>query len=803
MTNIQRFLLLVITLISCVGYSQRKSLNAEVAAAPIIIDGQLTEPIWQTAQVATNFLEFYPDNGKLCDPTMQTEVRVAYDNEAIYIAAKMYDSDPSKILTQLTQRDDFGTADHFGVFINGYNDGQQDFRFFVSAAGVQMDANTTNSNGEDFTWDAIWESKVAITEFGWVAEFRIPYAAIRFPKAAEQKWGINFYREVRRDRRQFTWNLIDTKVNNELAQTGILDGIKNINPPTRLFFIPYGSFYYEKNKGQQDTRFKGGMDIKYGINDSFTLDAILVPDFGQTKFDNVELNLGPFEQQFNENRPFFTEGVDLFNKGDLLYSRRIGGEPSTYPLTRDNEIVSKYPSTVNLINALKLSGRTKGGLGIGILNAVTEKSFATLRDTINNIDRKVVVEPLANYNVLVLDQRFGSNNSISLINTSVTRNAAFRDANVTAALFDLHTKKNTYAAGGNFKYSYINELPGNNNYDGFTGGLNLDETSGNYRYGISGGYISKYFDNNDLGINFQTDYHAASAYWNYRILNPTKHFNRLQLNMRVYTELQNKTGRAQEAYYVGSIDLTDKKNDSYGGGVTITPFEIYDFYEPRVDGRFLALPKQYRANAYISTNYNRKFAFDINVNYEITDQKDRNIAGIRVSPQYRISDHIFIDYEFYFQHLNNDVGYVAQDFNDIVMATRNRNTYVHTISGRYSINNRMTIDLAARQYWSYVQNSRFQNLNDDGSLSPSLYNKDRNTSYNSWNVDLSYSWWFAPGSQISVLYRNNALVSQRNLSSIDRNYRRNLNDLFVGNLDSVISVSIRYYIDYNRIKNLF
>ncbi len=803
MTSAKRVLLYSILLVCGIGYGQRKTLQAEFTTDPIVIDGKLTESIWETAPVATDFVEFYPDNGKQIDKSMQTEVHVSYDKSAIYISAKMYDPEPSKILTQLTQRDDFGTADHFGVFINGYNDGQQDFRFFLSAAGVQMDANATDSNGEDFSWDGIWQSKVAITDFGWVAEFRIPYAALRFPKAAEQKWGLNFYRELRRERRQFTWNLIDTKINNELAQTGILEGIKNIDPPTRLFFIPYGSFYYEDNSGKQDYTVKGGMDIKYGINDSFTLDAILVPDFSQTKFDNVELNLGPFEQQFNENRPFFTEGVDLFNKGDLLYSRRIGGEPSTIPQERDNEVLSKYPPTVNLINALKLSGRTKKGLGIGVLNAITEKTFATLRDTLSNVERKVVVEPPSNYNVLVLDQRFGNNNSVSLVNTSVSRSGDFRDAYVTAALFDLRTKKNTYSVNGNFKYSYIDELPTNKDYDGFTGGLYLNETSGNYRYGVGGGYISKYFDNNDLGINFQTDYHTASVYWNYRILNPTKHYNSLQLNMNAYTELQNTTGRAQEAYYNTNINLTNKKNDSYGGGLTIRPFEIYDFYEPRVDGRFLALPQRYRANAYVSTNYNRKFAFDFKVSCEAYDQKNRYTNGVRISPQYRISDHVFIDYEFFFQHYNHDVGYVGQSLNDIVLATRNRNTYIHTLSGRYAINNRMTVDLAARQYWSYAQNSSFQNLNDDGSLSQSNYNRDKNTSYSTWNVDLSYSWWFAPGSQISFLYRNNALVSLRNLGDVDTSYRRNLQDLFVGNLDTVVSVSIRYYIDYNRIKNLF
>src|SRR5690606_21355058 len=162
------------------------------------------------------------------------------------------------------------------------------------------------------------------------------------------------------------------------------------------------------------------MDIKYGINDAFTLDAILIPDFGQTKYDDQILNLGPFEQQFNENRAFFTEGTDLFNKGNMFYSRRIGGVPSVDPDINENEEIIETVQNVNLINALKLSGRTKNGLGVGILNAVTEKTFASIKDTVSGETRKVVIEPLTNYNVLVLDQRFRKNSSVSFINTNVT-----------------------------------------------------------------------------------------------------------------------------------------------------------------------------------------------------------------------------------------------------------------------------------------------------------------------------------------------------------------------------------------------
>ncbi|HEU0136011.1 MAG TPA: DUF5916 domain-containing protein, partial [Flavobacterium sp.] len=412
------------------SYAQKKTVAAAPAQENITIDGRLDEQSWTTAQIATDFIMFEPDNGKPISPGQQTDVKVLYDDEAIYIAAILLDDEPQKMLKEITDRDEFGTAEHFGVFINGYNDGQQDFRFFVSAAGVQMDCNATEE-GEDFSWNAIWDSEVTLTDAGWIVEMKIPYAALRFSTDSQQTWGLNFFRELRRHRQKYTWNHIDANIGAVIPQAGVLTGIENIKPPTRLFFIPYTSYYYNYLGGEASNQLKAGLDLKYGINDSFTLDAILVPDFGQTKFDNVILNLTPFEQQFNENRPFFTEGTDIFNKGGLLYSRRIGGEPSTEPALKPGEEVIDYPSSVDLINALKVSGRTNEGLGIGVLNAVTKKTYATIRNDMNEV-RREVVEPLVNYNLIVLDQRFNQNSSVSFANSNVTRDGGFRDANVTA-----------------------------------------------------------------------------------------------------------------------------------------------------------------------------------------------------------------------------------------------------------------------------------------------------------------------------------------------------------------------------------
>lgn len=782
------------------SYGQRKNLQAKSISENISIDGKLNEAIWNTAPVATDFLMLEPDNGRPISPNKKTDVRILYNNDAIYVAATLYDDEPQKILKELTQRDNFGTADHFGIFINGFNDGQQDFRFFVSSSGVQMDCLATEG-GEDYSWDAIWDSEVSITEYGWVVEMKIPYAALRFSNDEKQTWGLNFYREIKRDRQKYTWNLIDMKIGAALPQTGQLEGIENIKPPTRLFFIPYSSFYVENNKEGTDNKFKAGMDIKYGINDSFTLDAILVPDFGQTKYDNVVLNLGPFEQQFNENRPFFTEGTDLFNKGNLLYSRRIGGSPSTYLYSSDENVIASNPSTVNLINAIKISGRTSSGLGIGVLNAVTEKTYGTLRNTQTNETNRVVVEPLTNYNILVLDQRFNQNSSVALVNTNVTRNGEFRDANVSALVYDLNTKNNKFNLTGDFKYSYINEYGDNDNLNGINTAIQIGKKGGKWRYNTGATYVSKEYDANDLGITFINNFHSGYVNLGYRILNPNSVFNTFKINTNYYAEFQNTTGRLQKGEINIDFTSTSIKNDYYAISVYISPLETYDFYEARVNERFVNLPKNVYSSFYFSSNYNRKFALDFNPYFTVTSEKNRVSYGLKIAPRYRFSDKLLMNYMIEAYNQNSDRGWVAFDGDAIIFAERDRRTLTNELGLKYSMNPKMTLNLAARHYWSYAENNQYLTLQNDGSLtSNSTFTVNKNSNFSTWNFDLSYSWWFAPGSQISVLYRNNATDSR---TEIDRRLGNNFKNLFNNNLNNILSISVRYFIDYNSIKNKF
>ncbi len=234
------------------------------------------------------------------------------------------------IRRQITARDEeqLKDLDYFSVFLDTYHDLQNGFQFLVTSSNVQTDAglapNQVLSPGEygDKTWDAVWDSKISIVEDGWIVEMKIPYLSLRFANKDAQSWGLQFQRVIRRNNEISFWNPVDPQVNGFVNQFGILANLVNVKPPLRLSFSPYVSTGVRSIPASDgfntDALLSGGMDVKFGVNESFTIDATLIPDFGQVVSDNVVNNLTPYEVKFDENRPFFTEGTEIFNKSGLF-----------------------------------------------------------------------------------------------------------------------------------------------------------------------------------------------------------------------------------------------------------------------------------------------------------------------------------------------------------------------------------------------------------------------------------------------------------------------------------------------------
>src|SRR4030042_1760614 len=222
----------------------------------------------------------------------------------------------------------------------------------------------SDGDNEDSNWNAVWESKTRITEKGWVVEMKIPYSALRFPDKEVHTWGLNMFRNIRRYNSNNSWSLVDRNVSGFIHQEGELTGIKNIKPPVRLSLSPYLATYMEtrSDKTKPDFTYKGGLYLKYGLSESFTLDMMLIPDFGQIQSDDKELNLSPYELYYDEKRQFFTEGTELFQRADIFYSRRIGGAPrfsgdAEFSMSA-KEVVDYNPVETQLLNATKRSGGT-------------------------------------------------------------------------------------------------------------------------------------------------------------------------------------------------------------------------------------------------------------------------------------------------------------------------------------------------------------------------------------------------------------------------------------------------------------
>ncbi|MGB8705093.1 MAG: DUF5916 domain-containing protein [Gillisia sp.] len=771
---------------------------------PPKIDGILNDEVWKDIPSASNFVMFDPSDGTPMRETHKTSVKVVYDDHAIYVAASMKDNEPERILRQFTQRDEIGQADFFAFDINTYNDGENETRFAITSSGAIADAKVSGER-EDYSYDVVWTGKISFDADGWYAELRIPYSALRFPKRKEQLWGIQFIRKITHLNEKYSWNYVNKKVGKFTQYNGLLKGIKNINPPVRLSLYPYTSGEVRNYDGSTTSHFSAGMDIKYGINDAFTLDATLIPDFGQTAFDEVTLNLGPFEQTYNENRAFFTEGTELFTKGDLFYSRRVGDTPSGYQDVENTllgpEKVIDNPQKVDLINAVKLSGRTDRNLGIGFFNAVTKKTHATVLDTITGKTREVVTEPIANYNILVLDQQFNHNSSVTLINTNVTRNGHFRDGNVTGFLYDIYNKANSFNFSGQAKMSNVNLE--NSNLTGFASEFEISRTKGKIRYQFSHELANETYDINDLGVNFINNYNNFHGDVSYRIFEPTKHFNEYHVTLYANHERRYKPDVSVGTGVGGNFFVVTHNRFAFGGHLEVNS-QFRDFFEPRRKGNYITYSKSMGGETWVSSDYRNKFAYDIRVGYVDYFKDPMEEMQLTVSPRYRFSDRFSMIYSFRYNLTNNRNSFVALEPRNILFGNRDTKSIENSIQASYNFNTRQAINLNFRNFWStasYAQNG-YNFLLADGNLisTTTLPDDDPNANFNIWNLDLSYRWRFAPGSEAVLLYRN-SLFNQDTQSELA--FDRSLSNLLETPLRQNISLRIVYYIDYNKVKNIF
>ncbi|HHG83511.1 MAG TPA: hypothetical protein ENJ82_02080, partial [Bacteroidetes bacterium] len=629
------------------NHPKEKSISAVRLHAALKLDGMLNDAAWQEAPIATDFVQSQPINGGA--PSQRTEVRILYDNKAIYIGAMLFDTAPDSILSQLSKRDVGGgvNTDYFSVAFDTYDDDQNAFHFAVSAAGVQTDSRLSQV-GEDDVWDAVWKSEVRITDDGWSVEMEIPYSALRFPKRDVQRWGMQIRRIIRRRRETVYWNFVDRSIDGIINQFGTLDGLRGIEPPIRLALTPYVSGYVQRFSpgagpgiASNSYSFNAGADLKLGLSESFTLDMTLVPDFGQVVSDNQVLNLSPFEVRFQENRQFFTEGTELFNIAGIFYSRRIGGRPRNFGAAnaglRAGESVAQNPASTRLLNAFKISGRTPGRTGLGLFNAMTGPSKALITGGEGG-DREVVTQAFTNYNVLVADQSLGGNSYASIINTNRMEADGFM-ANVTAGRIKLADAGNVYAiqasAASSQRWDKVNQ---GKPILGYKYNYFLGKFSGNLRFDIGQNVESATYNPNDLGFliapNEFTDFGRIA----YNVYKPKWKF--LAFGNEVGARMQHLEDPRRFSFfrffYNSWFQL--KSFDFFGFRANYRPVDGNDFFESRVTGRSMAIPKGYGVGGFFSSNYARRFALDLHWNFDWRPTWEQESYGYSISPRFRVND---------------------------------------------------------------------------------------------------------------------------------------------------------------------
>jgi hypothetical protein len=549
-------------------------LTAVRASSPPVIDGRLDDRVWSEAVPLSGFLQRDPNEGQpATDPTL---VRVAYDDEALYVGAHLVDREPGGIVRQLSRRDVAVDADALVVYLDPHHDFLTGAEFAVSAAGVQRDALIYDDSFLDPSWDAVWESAVMIGIDGWTVEMRIPLSQLRFPKAERYTWGINVQRIVQR-RNESDWLQLVPKNEAGLAsRMARLEGIAGIHPPLTLACLPYVTSRAEFigpspagtpfNDGSR--LFAGaGLDLKYGLSSNITLDATVNPDFGQVEVDPAVVNLTQFEVFFEERRPFFTEGAKLFGnfgrsgasqywgffrpEPTLFYSRRVGRAPQV----RAEGIYVDTPPSTTILGAAKLVGRTRSGWTFGVLEAVTGHEHAHVSNGLQTIRQEV--EPLTNYATLRVQRELGSRGAIGVLGTSVVRDlsdpapASVLAGRASMAGVDGHLfldSRRTWVLHGGIAGSWLQGHataiarlqraeqryyqrpdaphvqydPTRTGLSGWTGQANLNRNSGNMTVNVGVWGMSPGFEVNDAGYSTQTDRAGGHALIQFRRLTPDR-----------------------------------------------------------------------------------------------------------------------------------------------------------------------------------------------------------------------------------------------------------------------------------------
>lgn len=549
----------------------------------IKIDGHLNETVWNENAGITYFRQKNPVEGAL--PSQSTVVYVAYDNENLYVAARLYDKQPDSIFALLGRRDEGLATDLFGFFIDTHLDRRSGYYFGLSAAGTYLDGILLNDDWDDSSWDGVWYGKTRIDENGWYAEMQIPFSQLRFSEKENMIWGINFRRDIKRNEEELYLTFTPKNESGFVSRFTQLSGLDNIKPSKNLQFLPYIRAKSEHIQDSKSNPFNDGskqlydfgLDFKAGLSSNVTLNGTINPDFGQAEVDPAVINLSDYEVFYSEKRPFFIEGASIFEFGyggsssnwgfnwsnpAFFYSRRIGSPPSgSVP---DSVKFRERPESSKIITAAKVSAQFGDGWNIGGITALTNREYARVMYDNNDRD-KIEIEPLTFYSIIRAQKEFDKGRQgLGFIATGTYRdfeNQDLRDIENSKSysfgldgwifpdkekvwvisgwaglsgvqgnkkrILDLQTSPNHRFQRPDFKYESVDST--RTVLNGFAGRVTINKQKGNWIFNSAIGVIDPGFELSDLGFVWGNNKLNSHLGGGYRWTEPTNYFRQLSI----------------------------------------------------------------------------------------------------------------------------------------------------------------------------------------------------------------------------------------------------------------------------------
>ncbi len=735
---------------------RKRIYQAEEISNPPKIDGILNDLCWKSGNWSSGYKQFMPAEG--AEPSAQTAIKVLYDKLNVYVAIRAYD-DPEKIDRQMGRKDHFN-GDIVGVCFDSYFDHRAGYEFDLTAAGVKLDILLYNG-GWDTNWDAVWYGEVGFEDSAWVAEMQIPLSQLRYDNKDEQIWGMHAWRWINRNQEEDQWNLMPRDNNNYLHYFGEIHGIRNISRSRKIELLPFSLAKLSTSKEDKDNPYAAGrqinvntgLDGKIGIASNFTLDFTINPDFGQVEADPAELNLSVFETRFDEKRPFFLEGNNIleFNAGGnlLFYSRRIGHAPGYTPDLGDTAY-ARSPENTTILGALKLTGKTKKGFSVGIIESITQREM--LRISSGNTEYKKAAEPLSNYFVARVQQDFNQGNTVfGGILTSASRfledehlkELLTREAFTGGLDFEHHWKNRTYVTGFSGFFSHITgdedailslqesssryyQRPDTDHTGIDSGRINISGFGGTFRIGKEGNGRWRYFENiswispglelNDLGYSRTADEINQETEIQFVENQPKGMFRQYAFSLSQSNQWNTGGEHLSSGGHFGFMLAFQNKWNFHGGFLRRSSM---------LDTRLLRggpamMLKGFWHNDYnLSTDMSRKFSLQFRIHYHIYDDKISRFynlsQGILYKPLNSLQLSADIDYDF----SKDGFHYVEPDIEDnaeqpYVVATLDRKTLGLTIRIDFSINPEFTIQYYGNPYISLGRYTDFKHITNAG-----------------------------------------------------------------------------------------